>query len=271
MFTGQIEMIVCRFKDIVPDRHPDGKFIKQLTDLQGEGVARLVDVLLVHKDEGGRITSMDMKGLGPSDEIEFGSIITHLIAEETAPGEGGPDEGVSSETGPQGAAARGDAQKFGGAEDSGAVDRAAEISYGLRSSHLRETVDQLASGETAALLMIEHSGAAGFQVAISEAGGEVAAQGFLTTGALRKVVVELEARLEALDALENSEENQREKAMKFLASAAAARAKQEEAGMRAAEMLLEGEIIAGDALDDAVRIIAEALRIEESLNEDPTS
>ena len=89
MFTGQIEMIVCRFKDIVPDRHPDEKFLKQLTDLHGEGVARLVDVLLVRKDEDGRITSMDMKGLGPSDEIEFGSVITHLIAEKTAPGQPG--------------------------------------------------------------------------------------------------------------------------------------------------------------------------------------
>jgi len=256
MFGGQIEMIVCRFKDIEADKQP----LKQLTDLHGEGVTRVVDLLLIRKDEAGGITPLDMKGLGPSDKIEYGSVITPLISEEAAPNQGAAPI----------AAPKGDAVEDGRAEDSGTEAQAAEMSNGMSPSNLRETVDQLSPGETAALLMIEHSWAAGFQDAISQAGGEVAARGFLPIRALQKVGVELEARLEALDALENSEENQRDKAMKVLASAAAARARQEEAGMRAAEMLIEEEVIEWDSLDDAVRIIAEALRIEESLNEEPS-
>jgi hypothetical protein len=59
--------------------------------------------------------------------------------------------------------------------------------------------------------------------------------------------------------------------MADLLSAATSRAMQEETSLRAAEMLVEEEIIEGEAMDDAARIVAEAMRIEEALNEESTS
>lgn len=233
MSIGPIEMIVCRFEE----HEPNGQLVRQLSEIQETGAIRIVDVLFVRVDDVGSLTLMNMKGVGPSDEIEYGSAIAPLL----------------------------------GKERKGKVGLAAEISYGMSQDDLQETVDQLEPGEAAALFMVEHSWAAGLWDAISKTGGELTAHGFLTNGAMQEVSEELEGRIKALDAVDKSVKNQREQAMEVLASAAAARAMQEEVAMRAAEMMYEEKIIEGDVLDDAVTIIAEAIRIEELLNEQTSS
>jgi hypothetical protein len=243
MAIGLIQIIICRFGNIAPARG----LMDELIKLEGDGNIRVVDVLFVNKNAAGNINSMEMSDFSHSEQIKFGSVIEGLIRAGT--------------TGEEMELAR---------SGSGAW-AAAGHSYGMSAADVQDITNSFALDEAAGLFLIEHNWTPGFLDALAQAGGQMIAQGFLSRQAVLMVEREIETQVEALSSITKSEEVQRKTAMDALVSAATSRAMQEETSLRAAEMLVEEEIIKGEGMDDAARIVAEAMRIEEALNEESTS
>ncbi|GMQ78526.1 MAG: hypothetical protein BMS9Abin02_1042 [Anaerolineae bacterium] len=243
MVIGLIQMIICRFGNIEPARG----LVNEIIKIEGEGDIRLVDVLFVNKDAAGNVNPMDLSSFSPSEQMKYGSIIKSLIR----------------------AGSTGEEMELAGSGSG--TWAAAGHSYGISAADVQEITDNLAVDDAVGFFLIEHTWTPGFLDALSQAGGQMIAQGFLSHQALSMVEGEIENQVDARGAIIKSEDVQRESAMDALVSAATSRAMREETSLRAAEMLVEEGIIGGEAMDDAARIVAEAMRIEEALNEESTT
>jgi hypothetical protein len=89
MTIGPIQMIAYRFEHY----EPTGKVLTELNKLTTAGTIRLIDVQFVSKSPEGQIMSMEMSGLSPSEQVEFGAVIGGLIGAGAA-GEEGAVEGA---------------------------------------------------------------------------------------------------------------------------------------------------------------------------------
>jgi uncharacterized membrane protein len=215
------------------DFAPTGRILPALNSAVASGAIRLVDLQFVSKDQAGRITSLEMSGLSPAEQIEFGSVIGALIG-----------AGVAGEEGAVAGALEG-------------ALAAAEHSYGMTAEDVQDIADSLPPGGAAALLMIEHTWAIGFRNALRDAGGQMLAQGFLTPDTLFLVGAELEAQAEALAAIEEAAE-----------AIVLSEAIQAEAARRAVAALVAAEMIEEAALEEAAEVVAAALAIEEAALEE---
>lgn len=244
MAIGPIQLIAFGFEAF----EPTGKILPALNEAVASGAIRLIDLQFVGKDAGGNITSMEMSGLSPSEQIEFGSVIGALLGAGLG-GEEGAEVGAL-----QGALA------------------AAEHSYGLTAGDVQEIADGLRPGDAAALLMIEHTWAIDFRDSVRDAGGFMLGQGFLTPDTLMLIGAELEAQATALAAIEEAAAvvalagAVEDEAMLQAAEAIAlSEAIQEEATRRAIEALVAAEMIEEAAIEDASQVVAAALAAEEEV------
>ncbi|NIM92574.1 MAG: hypothetical protein GTO18_02515 [Anaerolineales bacterium] len=80
MSIGPIQLIIFRFDDFVPT----GEVLPALQRLMLIKAIRLIDMQFVGKDPAGHITSMEMSGLSPEEQLEFGAVIGGLIGAGTA-------------------------------------------------------------------------------------------------------------------------------------------------------------------------------------------
>lgn len=240
MAIGPIQLIALTFEDF----KPTGEILPSLQAAMKSGAIRLIDLQFVGKDEDGKLTSMEMSGLSGEETVEFGAVIGGLIGAGAA--------------GPEGAV-------VGSLE--GALI-AAEHNYGLSADDLMAVSDQIKPGAAAALLMIEHTWAIGFRDAVVRAGGRMAVQGFLTPETLFLVGAELEAQVEAVEAIEMAE------AVKAIAAAEAVRAVivseaiQQEAAERAVAALVAAEIVEEAAIEEAREVVTVARIVEEAALEE---
>jgi uncharacterized membrane protein len=225
MAIGPIQLIAFGFEDF----EPTGKILPALNAAVASGAIRLIDLQFVGKDAGGNITSMEMSGLSPSEQIEFGAVIGGLLGAGLG-GEEGAEVGAL-----EGALA------------------AAGHSYGLTAADVQDIADDLKPGDAAALLMIEHTWATDFRDSVLEAGGWVLGQGFLTPGTLMLIGAELEAQARAIAAIEEAE-----------VVVALSEVIEEEAARRAVEALVMAELIEEAAIEEASEVVAAALAIEEA-------
>jgi hypothetical protein len=208
------------------------------------GAIRLLDLQFIGKDQAGKITTMEMSGLSPTEAAEFGSVIGGLLD--------------------AGAASRG-----GAVEGSLAASLAAvEASYGLDLGDIQAVAEKMRLGSAAALVVIEHTWAREFAEAVGQAGGQMAAQGFLTRQAVMKVGEELVAIAEAGMAIELSEEIQEEAAYEAVEAVVVSEIIQEEAARQAAQALVAAQLIEEAALEDAARVVAGALALEAAASEE---
>jgi len=235
MTVGPIQLIAIGFKDF----EATGEMMPALMEAQHEGAIRIIDVQFVSKGEDGQITSMEMSGLSPNEQIEFGATIGALLGAGAA-GEEGADIGAI-----EGAMA------------------AVSHSYGMTLDDVQAVANALPAGGAAALLLIEHTWATNFRDAVVGAGGEMLAQGFLTPKTVMMMGAEIEAQAEAAAAIEMSEIIQEEAAYRALFAVALSEAIQEEAAMEAVKALVAAEIIEEVAMEEAAMVVASAYVIEE--------
>ena len=235
MAIGPIQLIALTFEDF----HPTGEIMPALQAAMKRGAIRLIDAQFVSKDEDGQLTSLEMSGLSGEETIEFGAVIGGLIGA----GAGGA-EGAAS-----------------GSLEGALI--AAEHNYGLSAEDLFAAADRIKPGAAAALLMIEHTWAIGFGTAVRESGGKMAAQGFLTPETLFLVGAELEAQVEAVEAIAVSEAIQAYAAAEAVEAILVSEAIQEEAAVRAVTALVAAEIIEEAAIEEAREVVTAARIIEE--------
>ncbi len=233
MAIGPIQFVAITFKDFQPDQG----ILAALRRAADSGAIRLVDLQFIRKDQAGKITTMEMSGLSSAEAAEFGSVINGLLD--------------------AGAASRG-----GGVEGSLPASLAAvEASYGLGLGDIQAVADWIRPGSAAGLAVIEHTWAIEFGEAVSQAGGKLAAQGFLTRQAVMKVGEELEALAEAEWAIDVSEAIQAEAAYEAAEAVVLSEAIQAAAARQAVEALVAARLIEEAAMEEAARVVTAALAI----------
>jgi hypothetical protein len=240
MAIGPIQFLAITF----PEFQPGKGILAALQRAADSGAIRLIDLQFIRKDEAGKITTMEMSGLSSAEAAEFGSVIEGLL-DAGAASRGGAVEGTLP-----------------------AALAAVEASYGLGLGDIQAVADQIRPGSAAALVAIEHKWAIEFGEAVGQAGGKLAAQGFLTRQAVMKVGEELEALAEADWAIELSEAIQAEAAYEAVEAIVLSEVIQAEAARQAAQALVAAQLIEEAALEEAARVVAGALAIEAAVAEE---
>jgi hypothetical protein len=233
MAIGPIQFIGITFDDF----RPKGEILPALQKAVGAGMIRLVDLQFLHKDQEGKVTSLDMSGLSSSEAAEFGAVITGLLS-------AGAGMDIKAEL--------------------PAALAAVEQSYGLNLGDVRAVIDRIRPGTAAGLLVIEHTWAIGFRDAVARAGGKMAVQGFLTPQAVMMVGKELEAILGAEIAVALSEAIQLEAALEAAEAVIVSDAIQQEAARRAVQALVAARLIEEAAVEEAGEVVAAALAVEQA-------
>jgi uncharacterized membrane protein len=240
MAVGPIQLIALTFEDF----EPTGEILPALQSAMKSGAIRLVDLQFVGKDDQGNLTSMEMSGLSGEETLEFGAVIGGLIGAGVAGAEGA----------------------MAGSLEGALI--AAEHNYGLSADELISVSDKIKPGAAAALLMIEHTWAIDFRDAVTRAGGQMAVQGFLTPDALFLVGAELEAQVEAVEAIEMAEAVKAMAAAEAVEAVLISEAIQQEAAQRAVAALVAAEIVEEAAIEEAREVVTVARIVEEAALEE---
>ena len=166
MPVGPLQIVIVGFETTERFR---GDIAREIADLRGRGVIRVLDARLFHRAPTGELTEVDLNPLlaEPRDNA-----LAHLLG---ANGGGG-----------------------NGARPLQALAGTA----GFALEDLRRLTDEIGPGDHAAVVLVEHLWASQLREAVLEAGGRLLGQGFLTPEVVMVVGAELEARANAEAAIE---------------------------------------------------------------------
>lgn len=176
MTIGPVQLLVLGFD--TTEAH--GGIAKELQRLRENDTVRVVDALVVIKDENGEANAMRTSQLTDDEATEFGAVVGGLIGLGMG-GEEGMEEGA--EVGAE-AAAEGGFQVF---DDEDAWD----------------VIGDIPNGTAAALILLEHRWAAPLRDAIADAGGFPISDGFIHAQdlvAIGLLAAEEAKQLEAMEA-----------------------------------------------------------------------
>jgi hypothetical protein len=236
---GPVQLIAIEFDTL--DRL-QGRVVEELDELIPLDSIRILDVLLVAKEDNGDLVALEMGEMGDQDGDEaLGALIGRLM-------------GFSFE------------------EDDVVGDISAELSdsspVGLGPADIERIGDNLAPGAGAALLLVEHRWAAGVRDAVQDAGGRMVAQGFLTPTGLMMIGAELVATADAIDAIEVAAELEAEanlRALEALATIEVAAEVEAAVVARTILTLVEAGVIAQGATEQAAAAVVDAALIDQAV------
>jgi len=162
MTIGPVQMLVLGFAE------PDftGKIAAELDKLREHEFVRILDALVVQKDDDGDITALQVSDLTTDEAIEFGAIAGALVGL----GEGDAETGAAA----------------------GAIEGA--DGHVIPDEELWFVADTIPAGSAAAVLLIEHLWAIPLRDSIVDAGGIALADQWIHPADL--VAVGLEAALD---------------------------------------------------------------------------
>jgi uncharacterized membrane protein len=140
---GPVQLLVVGFED----GNFEGKILAELRRLRELDIIRMVDLLIVARDQQGDVARIEHSDLTAEEAMEFGTLAGALL----------------------GLGADGEAGALAGAE---AGDAAAEDASILGDEDVWYLADAIPPGATAAIALIEHRWAVPLRDAIGEAGGQ---------------------------------------------------------------------------------------------------
>jgi hypothetical protein len=170
--SSPLQLLVVGFETT---EHFDGQIARELRDLRGRGLIRVVDARLLSRSPDGELTDTDLN---------------EIIGE------------------PLGSPWRPAAHLFGlnGKGDLAAAAGMTPETYartaGFALDDLRELTEEIPHGEHAAVLLVEHLWASDLRELVLERGGHLVAQGMLTPEVMMLVGAELQAKADAEAAIE---------------------------------------------------------------------
>jgi hypothetical protein len=170
---GPLQLIVVGFE--TTERF-DGQIARELRDLRGRGLIRVVDARLLSRGADGELTETDLN-----------QIIGDPVGSEWRP--------AAHLFGLNGA---GELRGNGGGLAPDAYDRTA----GFEIEDLRRLTEEIESGEHAAVVLVEHLWAGRLRRLVRERGGQLVAQGMLTPEVTAILGAELQAKADAEAAIE---------------------------------------------------------------------
>ncbi len=239
MTLGPIQVIAIAFDSL--DRL-QGRILDELDELIPVSAVRILDVLLVAKEENGDLVSVETGELGEEAGDEaLGTLLGQLM-------------GFS----------------FEDDEDEGQVPTSIddESPIGIGPSDIERIGDDLAPGTGAILFLVEHRWAAGVRDAVLDAGGRMVAQGFLTPTGVLLIGAELLATAEAIDAIEIAAELEAEanvRALEAIATIEIAAEVEAAVVARTILTLVEAGYIEQAATEHAARALIDAALIEQAI------
>jgi len=215
-----------------------GEIMRELNELRGKGLIRLLDVMMVAKKPNGQIQRMEMTDLSDAQMHKFGVVLGKLM-------------GMDGDT---------------AVSESPLV--AAGTQFGLTADDLASLPDQLEPNTAAALLLFEHTWAAGFRAAVARAGGHMTAQGFLTPQLLTTVGREVKAIQEAEATLELTEAIKGAAMLDALITLAEVEAIEEAAVEEAAVVVALAEEVEAQAVAEVIEVSERAEFVKSAIAAD---
>lgn len=164
MHIGPVQLIVVGFDN---DDNFRGQIKRELEDIRGHGVIKLIDILFAHKDDDGALTIIRDSDATQDDLARYGAALQRLLNVD------------------------------GNGDAAAAMQATTEGLLGISASDLHTIVMQIPPGTALAIVLFEHVWAAGLAAAIRDAGGHLVAQGILTRDAVMLMGQELDAMAEA--------------------------------------------------------------------------
>src|SRR3954454_17262229 len=174
--VGPVQLLILGFETAENFR---GEVARELLALRGRGMIRVLDARLLHRAPDGELT-----------EVELGPLVADW-----------PDDRANAVTGLL--AANGNV----GAGDNGGPRSAEALagSVGFAVADLHRLTDEIAPGQHAITILIEHVWAARLREEVLAAGARLVGQGFLTQELAMVVGAEIQARADAEAAIELAE------------------------------------------------------------------
>lgn len=167
---GPLQIVIVGFETTERFR---GNAARELLDLRGRGLIRVLDARLFHRARDESLTEIDLGPLLADRPAERANPVARLLGINGAGGNGG--------LAPQEAFAR---------------------TAGFALEDLRRLTDEIGPGDHAVAILIEHRWAGQLREAVREAGGRLVGQGFLTPELTMAVGAEIQARADAEAAIE---------------------------------------------------------------------
>jgi uncharacterized membrane protein len=222
--------------------------IDELIAASAAGAIKLVDMLVIDKDENGRVWMSEISDLTLEEEIEYGAVIGGLIGL----GAGGPEAaGAAAEAG----------------AEAGALALTQNV-VGLTPGEVNDLVHDIPSGTSALIGLVEHTWAVQLLEARLEAGGVMLAQAMIDPQGLVLLGAELGAAMEAAAVVEAAQIVEAEALLEAAEAVVLSEAIQEEAAQRAITALVAAELIEEAAIEEAAGVVAAAWAVEETASED---
>lgn len=208
---GPLQILLIGFETTERFR---GDIARELAELRGRGLLRVIDARLYHRALDGPLMEVDLNPLLTAPPLP-GNPIAHLLGTN------------------------------GGGNGGGASRHALAGTVGFALDDLRRLTDEIAPGDYAAVLLVEHTWAARVRETVREAGGRLLGQGFLTPEVVMIVGAELQAREEAEAAIEIAEAARGAALVDALATFAAGQDSTVEERTRAAAQVVQALVRSG--------------------------
>lgn len=239
MTVGPVQVIVFGFERTDQFR---GDVVRELANLRGRGLIRLLDLFLALKSANGEVNAVNLNDLTEQESVEFGQVIGKLL------GVSGPDTALAASEVTAALAER--------------TLAAASNSVGLDYHGLRQLLEDLPPGKAFGVLMFEHTWAIPLRDAIRRAGGVPLAQAFLTQEALTIVGEELRYIAEAERTIEVAEIVRSAAILDTLATLREAEALKTAIAADVLRTLAVAELIEETAVAEALETLAAANLLE---------
>ncbi len=166
--AGPLQLLLIGFETTERFR---GEVAREIATLRGRGLLRVMDARLLLRTGEGKLTEVDLNPM-LADPSPGGNPLAHLLGTN-----GGGNGGITPQE---------------------AFHRTA----GFALDDLRRVTDEIAPGEHALALLVEHVWASGLRESVLRAGGRLVAQGFLTPEVTMLIGAEIQVRAEAQTAIE---------------------------------------------------------------------
>ena len=173
---GPLQLLVVGFPDL---DHFTGRIAREMAALRGRGLIRVLDARMLSRDPDGTLTETDLNAVIGEEVGSAYRPVAHLFGLNGHAEVNGAADGMTPET----------------------FARTA----GFEIQDLRRLTEEIAAGEHAAVVLVEHVWAGTLQAGIRAANGLLIAQGMLTPEVMMIVGAELQAKADAETAIELAE------------------------------------------------------------------
>lgn len=242
MTIGPIQLVVIGFEGDVLE----SQVLDEVEVAVATGDIRLIDLLVVEKDEEGHVWGSELSVIYDDDEEgpTYGALAFSLIDQDGEGSEPGdlPEAWVFP-----------------------------ELHYVMDSGEMNELVHLIPEGSSALVVLFEHAWARNLHEATVAAKGLMLAQGMVDPNGLVLFESELEAIQEAAAVVEAAQAVEAEAMLEAAEAVVLSEAIQEAAAREAAEALVAASLIEAAAMEEAAQVVAAAIAIEDEASQNTTT